>query len=180
MAVPTTIRVALAAGALLLTGAAPAPSPSPSTPYPSGVAAFVRDLGLTRYAVAVTDLNGDRRPEALVYAMATTQADPGNPDMCGSGGCRLFVLSLRPEHYRVVTGMTITRPPIRVLPTVSHGWHDIAVLVAGGGIIPGYEARLRFDGRRYPANPAMPPATRLRGDPGKVVIAAMPPPPPGQ
>ncbi len=58
-----------------------------------------------------------------------------------------------------VTNISITRPPIRVLPTVTHGWHDLGVMVAGGGIIPGYEARLRFDGHSYPSNPTVPSAT---------------------
>lgn len=140
---------------------------------PPGVTAFVRDHRLTRYKVALTDLNGDGRPEALVYAMATAGA--GDADLCGSGGCLLYVLSLTAKGYRQVTAVSISRPPIRVLPTRSHGWHDLAVFVAGGGILPGYEARLRFDGRGYPSNPGVLPATRLEGGAGKVVIGSVPP-----
>jgi hypothetical protein len=44
------------------------------------------------------------------------------------------------------------------LKTKSHGWHDITVWVQGGGIQPGYEAFLFFDGKRYPNNPTVPPA----------------------
>lgn len=136
---------------------------------PAGVAAFVRDRHLTRYTVALTDLHGDGRPEALIYALATADGG-GQADLCGSGGCFLYVLSLTPSGYRRVTNVSITRPPIRVLPTVTHGWHDLGVLVAGGGIIPGYEARLRFDGHSYPSNPTIPPAIRLKGAIGKQVI----------
>lgn len=80
------------------------------------------------------------------------------------------MLSLTPSGYRRVTNISITQAPIRVLPTVTHGWHDLGVLVVGGGIIPGYEARLRFDGHSYPSNPSIPPAIRLKTVIGKQVI----------
>jgi hypothetical protein len=140
-----------------------------------GVAAFVREHQLTRYAVGVADLNDDGKPEALIYAMDAGSGPEG--DLCGSGGCELYVLSLAPEGYRLVTDIALTRLPIRVLPTKAHGWHDLAVFVAGGGIIPGYDARLRFNGRTYPENPTVPPATRLKGSGGKVLIRFMPPMP---
>ena len=143
---------------------------------PPGVDAFVQDHHLTRYSVALADLNGDDRPEALIYAMATAGGG-GQADLWGSGGCVLYVLSLAPTGYQQVTNILITRPPIRVLPTVTHGWHDLAVLVAGGGINPGYEARLRFDGRSYPSNPTVPPVIRLKGEAGKLVISELPPMP---
>ena len=141
---------------------------------PPGVTAFVRDHKLTRYSVTLIDLNGDGHSEALIYAMATSNGG-GQPDLCGSGGCDLYVLSLSKAGYRQVTNTTITQLPIRVMPSVSHGWHDLSVQVAGGGIIPGYEARLRFDGHSYPSNPSEPPAIRLKDTSGKIVIKANPP-----
>ncbi|MGO9084177.1 MAG: YybH family protein [Candidatus Sulfotelmatobacter sp.] len=66
------------------------------------------------------------------------------------------------------------RPPIRVLETKTNGWHDLSVVVAGGGVLSAYEAKLSFDGTTYPTNPSTPPATRLlETAPGKVVIAAL-------
>lgn len=144
-----------------------------SATEPAGVAAFVRDSHLTRYSVALSDLNGDKQPEALIYAMATTSGD-GQADLCGSGGCDLYVLSLTPTGYRLVTDISLTRPPIRVLPSMTHGWHDLGVLVAGGGVTAGYEARLRFDGHRYPENPTVPPAIRAKNKIGKTVIGTLP------
>jgi hypothetical protein len=151
----------------------------PATPtittQPPGVTAFVRDHQLTRYSVALTDLDNDRRPEALVYAMDHGNGRGGG--LCGSGGCELYVLSLKARPYRVITNISLTRPPIRVLATMAHGWRDLAVRVAGGGIVPGYEARLRFNGRTYPENPTVSPATHLGRPSGKVVIRMLPPVP---
>ena len=79
-----------------------------------------------------------------------------------------MTLVLTPEgaSYRVVTKIRITRPPIRVLATSSHGWHDIGVWVQGGGIQRGYEAKLQFDGKTYPSNPSSPPALPVAGKVG--------------
>ena len=138
---------------------------------PPGVIAFVQDHKLTRYRVALSDLNRDGHSEALIYAMATSDGR-GNADLCGSGGCNLYVLSLTQAGYREVSNTAITQLPIRVLPSISHGWHDLGVQVAGGGIVPGYEARLGYDGHGYPSNPSVPPAIRLKGNIGTVLIEA--------
>lgn len=142
-------------------------------PTPPGAAAFVRDHRLTRYRVALADLNGDHRPEALIYAMATAEGG-GQADLCGSGGCDLYVLAPTTTGYRRVTTVTIVHPPIRVLATTTHGWHDLGVGVAGGGITTAYEARLRFDGRRYPSNPTVAPAMPVRAAIGRQVIGDVP------
>lgn len=134
---------------------------------PSWVADFLRDRDITRYRIAEADLDADGRPEALIYAMDT--AGGGEADLCGTGGCNLYVLSPAESGYRLIANITVTRPPVRVLPATTHGWHDLGVLVAGGGI-DGHEARLRFDGAGYPSNPSVPPATRLEGTPGTIVI----------
>ena len=139
---------------------------------PAAASEFVHDRRLTRFAVGLADLNGDGQAEALVYAMDASGG--GEADLCGSGGCNLYVLSLTRKRYRVVADISLTRPPIRVLATKTRGWRDLAVHVAGGGIMPGYEARLRFDGRTYPENPTGSPATRVKRDSGKVVIRSVP------
>ena len=122
-----------------------------------------RPEGPLRYAAAYTDLDGDGVDEAIVHV--------AGGGMCGSGGCVTFVLAARRGLWRRVSGHTITRPPIRVLPTSHRGWRDLSVWVAGGGILEGYHAALPFDGRTYPLNPSVPPARRLPpGSAGKVVI----------
>jgi hypothetical protein len=118
----------------------------------------------TRYFSAFVDLSGDESQEVVVYITGQS--------WCGSGGCTTMVLAPRDSSYKVITRITITRPPIRILRNKTNGWQDIGVWVAGGGIQPGYEAELRFDGKTYPSNPSTPPARRLAGKvAGEVVVA---------
>jgi hypothetical protein len=107
----------------------------------------------TRYVDVFVDLSGDGKQEAIVYVTGG--------EWCGSGGCIMLVLAWNNSSYKVVSKTTITWPPIRVLRDTSNGWHSIGVWVQGGGIRPGYEAELRFDGQTYPANPSIAPARRL-------------------
>jgi hypothetical protein len=117
----------------------------------------------TRYFSAFVDLKDDGTREVVVYL--------ASDGWCGSGGCTTLILAPKDSSYKVITKITITQPPIRVLTSRSNGWHDIGVWVQGGGIQPGYEADLPFDGKSYPRNPSTPPARRLIGKvPGEVVV----------
>jgi hypothetical protein len=91
-------------------------------------------------------------------------ADPGSrqvlvylvgPVWCGSGGCELLVLDHAGADYKIITDVSIVHEPVRVLESGSHQWRDIGVWVGGGGILHGYEARLRFNGKTYPGNPSV-------------------------
>jgi len=125
------------------------------------------DSGLKdRFVAAFTDLNDDGKPEAIVHLTSS--------EWCGSGGCTTLVLARDGDSWRVLAKISVTRPPIRVLTTKSNGWHDIAAWVQGGGIQPGYEAELRFDGKRYPANASVAPARPILGKAeGEVVIRSL-------
>jgi hypothetical protein len=117
----------------------------------------------TRYVAAFQDLNGDGVPEAIVQLISG--------EWCGSGGCTLFVLKQKGGAWTEVSRSTISRPPIYVLSNLSNGWHSLGVWVQGGGIQPGYEAELDFDGHAYSLNPTVMPAHRLEGTPqGQVLI----------
>lgn len=107
----------------------------------------------TEYSAVFVDLKDDGSKEVIVYLSGQA--------WCGSGGCTMLIVAPQDQSYRVVTEVPITRLPIRMLATKSNGWHDIGVVVAGGGILQGYEAKLSFDGRRYPHNPSTAPAHRL-------------------
>lgn len=117
----------------------------------------------TRYSLVWADLKDDKSKYAILYITGQS--------WCGSGGCTLLIIAPDDSSYRVITKITIAHPPVRILASKSNGWHDIGVWVQGGGIPPGYEAELRFDGKGYPSNPSVPPARRLIGEtPGQVVI----------
>ena len=121
----------------------------------------------TQYSYAFTDLDDDGVSEAIVYLIGQS--------WCGSGGCVVLVLKRNGSSYEVVTHMTISRPPIHVLPSKMKGWHDISVWVQGGGIQPGYAAVLSFNGKKYPSNPSTV-SKRLLSDAikGDVVIPLKP------
>jgi hypothetical protein len=119
----------------------------------------------TKYSVAWIDLNSNGRREAIVYITGR--------EWCGSGGCTTLVLTRENSDYRVVARIPITRLPIRVLADTSHGWRKIGAWMQGGGIQPGYEAELSFDGRTYHLNPSISPARRLaKKAAGEVVVSS--------
>ncbi len=117
-----------------------------------------------RVSTANVDLRGDGTKETLVYL--------NGRDWCGSGGCHLLVLVPQGSSFKIVSRIPITRPPIRILPTRSHGWSDLGVTVAGGGIMRAYVAKLPFNGVRYAENPTMPPASPAKGAKGTIAISA--------
>jgi hypothetical protein len=117
-----------------------------------------------RASIATVDLGGDGVTETLVYL--------SGQDWCGTGGCPLLVLRRDGPSFKIISKTTITRPPIRILPTRSHGWSDLGVTVVGGGITRAYVARLPFDGSRYARNPTMPPASHAKGPQGMIAISA--------
>lgn len=176
------IRAAIA-GLVLAIATAAASQAAAQTAPPPALDAFVRAYAAPdetpargeiepRYAFALVDLDGDGRREAVVRLMSH--------DWCGSGGCTMIVLAPVGRRYRLVSRTTITWAPIRALATRSHGWRDLAVSAAGGGLKPA-RARLRFDGKGYPLNPTVPPAIPMRRAEGRLLIGeddpgvAMPP-----
>jgi hypothetical protein len=127
-------------------------------PYPA-----IEQQALTRYSSAFVDLKDDGTKEVIVYVSGR--------GWCGSGGCVMLILAPEGAWYKVVTKATATRLPIRVLGTKTNGWHDISVVVGGGGIQPAYEAMLSFDGTTYPSNPSIPPARQMNDEAqGRTVI----------
>lgn len=118
----------------------------------------------TKYVAAFRDLDGNGSLDAIVYLVG--------PSVCGSGGCNTVVLSYNHVWSKVST-IHLTRPPIRILGKKYHGWNSISVNVSGGGILHPYSAELNFDGKSYPSNPTMPPATRIIEPKGDIVISSL-------
>jgi hypothetical protein len=105
------------------------------------------------YEAAFVDLQDNGVQEVIVYF-----TDQGS---CGTGGCDALILEPSGSSYKTIAEITLVHSPIRVLRSKSHGWHDITVVVVGGGLQPGYEAKLSFDGKTYPDNPSIAPAQPL-------------------
>jgi hypothetical protein len=118
----------------------------------------------TRYAAAFTSLSNHGRPEVVVRL--------SEGGWCGSGGCTTLVLADEGETFKVVSKITITQLPIRVLDSTSHGWRDLGVTVSGGGVQKPYEATLSYDGRTYPANPSVLPARPYSPQTGRILLSA--------
>jgi putative lipoprotein len=130
---------------------------------PDAVDLFVHNtLKVSDYRRVDADLNGDGRPEALVYVR--------DRESCGSGGCNFYVLSPEGQGYRMVLRATLFRLPVMLLPTSTEGWRDIGVTVGGGGIRQSYVARPRYENGHYPDNPTVPPARPLGRASGEVLI----------
>lgn len=100
----------------------------------------------TRYLDGSIDLNGDGRPEVIVHVVG--------PMACGTGGCPTLVFTPTADGYRLVSTISVSRPPIGASKAVAHGWRNLVVHVAGGGA-RGHDAELRFDGTSYPRNPTV-------------------------
>jgi len=121
------------------------------------------DYTATRYSAVFVDLRDDQTHEVIVRL--------SSDGWCGTGGCTTLILAPLGSSYKIISKITSTRLPIRVLSEKTNGWHDITVWVEGGGTQPGYEAELSFDGRSYPTNPSVPPARHLSEQvAGEVVI----------
>jgi hypothetical protein len=111
------------------------------------------------YRAAQVTLHG-ATPTFVVYFTGSA--------ICGSGGCSLEIYVWNGHTFEKLARTTVTRLPIRALDSQTNGWHDIGVFVQGLGL-PGYEARLRFNGMKYPSNPSLQP--RSHHAPGKTVLS---------
>jgi len=113
----------------------------------------------TRYVAVLRDLNGDGTPEAIAYLVGG--------DWCGTGGCNLFVLQKHGDSWKIVSSVTITYPPVRLLTTTSNDWRDLSVQIGGGGARAG-AVNLRFNGKTYRKSPSA--SGRGKDPSGDVII----------
>jgi hypothetical protein len=112
-----------------------------------------------RYVAVFVNLDDWGPEEVIVYWLSA----------CGSGGCNVEILTQEKDSFRHQSRMTIANPPIRVLDSKSYGGHDLGIWVRGGGIQPGREGRMQFNGNAYPLNPSAAPITPPNAS-GKTVI----------
>ena len=100
-----------------------------------------------RYYYNRVDLNNDKKPEVIVFLFGQ--------GMCGTSGCGALLFQKIRDKYKLVTAFEPARNPLIVSQTKTKGWRDLIFYNAGGGIIPGYYSRCRFNGRTYPENPTV-------------------------
>jgi hypothetical protein len=108
-----------------------------------------RDGSGDQFRIHWSRLRAGTRDVAVVYVEGS--------DICGSGGCKMYLLEEHGNDFRVRARTTITWLPISKLATRTLGWSDLAVGVGGGGL-PAHRVRLQFDGWKYQGNPSLAPA----------------------
>ena len=150
-------------GLIAFAGAATAAAPNGADgPLRNYLQRTLHAEGPLHFQAVDVDLDRDGVDEVVAYI-----DDPG---FCGTGGCNTLILKRVGDNYRTVTNISVTHLPVRVLASRSHGWSDIGVTVAGGGILVAHETRLRFNGRSYRWNPTVRPAEPLTRTVGKILI----------
>jgi hypothetical protein len=142
-------------------------APGPNAPVERFLRTYLRDQtgnidNSTRVSIASIRDEGAAIDDIVVYV--------SGQGWCGSGGCRLFVLTPKDSTFRVLGKMTIVQLPVQYLRTTTNGHADLAVRVAGGGILHGHYAKLTFDGHTYPSNPSMPPAEPIPTPHGEILF----------
>lgn len=129
--------------------------------YPTGSNEHTK----TQFFAVTVSLSDDGTFQEIVYL--------GSEGWCGSGGCTLLILAQKgySYDYTIISKIVDVRPPVRVLSTITNGWHDLSVGVKGGGSVHAHEARLRFDGKSYPTSPTVPSAPQLSAKiQGEVIV----------
>lgn len=112
------------------------------------------DKKLPPFRFALTDLDGDKRDDAVVLLLG--------PSWCGSGGCTMLVFHATDSGYSFISESSAAREPIRVASSASNGWRDLIVESKGLG-----DVVLKFDGTRYPSDTWAQP----RAEPGQLGAA---------
>ena len=105
-----------------------------------------RGEDIVHYMYNKVDLNGDKKPEVIVYAYG--------PMLGGSGGDSGLILKEVSEGYQVISELSLVRTPIIISDNKTKGWNDIIMEVSGGGATPG-QAVLKFNGKKYPSTQPM-------------------------
>jgi hypothetical protein len=107
-----------------------------------------------RYLYNRVDLNGDGRPETLVYLSGLA--------WCGSAGCVTCVFQTVRGRYELVTHIAGVEAPVIVSHKMTNDWNELIAYVRWGEVeghtLRDYYAVLRYDGRTYPDQfPGSPP-----------------------
>src|SRR5262249_54138736 len=103
-----------------------------------------------KYAYNKVDLNGDGKPELVVFVYG--------PSACGSGGCHAKIAKLEGNRYKIIGSQTLVQNPIVVTNKTTRGWKDIVFSSRYGYFL------CRWNGTNYPnGQNKVPPYTSISG-----------------
>tara|TARA_Y100001956_G_scaffold81524_2_gene99314 strand:+ start:12161 stop:12868 length:708 start_codon:yes stop_codon:yes gene_type:complete len=98
------------------------------------------DASDMRYLTGSADLNQDGQQETIVLMQ--------DRYFCGSGGCSAFIFD---QSGKVISRMTVVKPPVILADSYRNGWQDFIVWSNGAYRL------MSFNGESYPANPSLEP-----------------------
>lgn len=147
-----------AAGPLLpLPGLTPVHDPDDGV-FMDSVATFLTQTGAppnSQYEFTRIDLDNDGRREGLILLQSPHQ------QWCMEYGCTMYIFRAHDEGFSYLSEVSPVRGPLIVTPQQTNGWRDIVAYVAGRESTRPRNVALQFDGRQYPAQPAMQPETTV-------------------
>lgn len=118
----------------------------------------VGDIKTIRFAVASLPDTG----LLLVYMQ--------DQRFCGTSGCGILILKPTGRSFREVDEIGGCWPPFTMLPRRHKGMPDIGIWIQGGGVLPGYQTSVSFNGKRYAYTQGFPPTHRIPRGSGRVLI----------
>jgi len=89
---------------------------------------------------------------------------------CGTSGCGILIVKPIGRSFREVDDIGGCWPPFTMLPRRHKGMPDIGIWIQGGGVLPGYQTSVSFNGKRYAYTQGFPPKHRIARASGKVLI----------
>jgi hypothetical protein len=107
-----------------------------------------------RYYYNLVDLNGDGKPEAIVYPLGSY--------FCGTGGCTLMIFQPINKTYKLIGKIPLSHSPIIVTEQKTTGWKDLIRPTAGGGLPLNY-SYLRYRQGKYTEGTEVPQNTAVKG-----------------
>jgi Zn-dependent M16 (insulinase) family peptidase len=106
-----------------------------------------------KYAYDTFDLNNDGKKEVFVALIS--------PYFCGSGGCTMLILN---PDFTLHSRMTVVNDfPIHASSKSTKGWKDLIIKSRGTHL-------LKYNGKKYPANPSTQPKVKPESVPDKQPI----------
>jgi len=143
--------------------AAQAPAEPSADPVRAGIESYLKtylqsdlkalDEEDRKYAYDTFDLNNDGKKEVFVALIS--------PYFCGSGGCTMLILN---PDFTLHSKMTVVNDfPIHASSKSTKGWRDLIIKSRSVHL-------LKYNGKRYPANPSTQPKVKRESVPDKQPI----------